>query len=198
MPERWLPIEGYEGFYEVSDKGRVRSVDRTIVNARGRRVRYKGRVLKQSITGEYMSVCLSKIGDAKPRSVHLLVLETFVGPRPGHPSQWHGCHNDGNWRNNNLSNLRWGTAQSNCQDAMEHGTHSRGERHGRSKLTEEEVSHIKYRFWQDPSDSNTSIARRYGVTHQTISLIRRGNTWDWVKPVNPDRKSQLEVSSRSR
>jgi hypothetical protein len=125
--ETWRPIAGHEG-YEVSDRGRVRSLDRTVaVMRRGRMVmtRYRGRVLKPNPDHKgYLQACLGRHG--RRARVHLLVLETFVGPRPvGHEA----AHWDGDPRNNALANLRWCTRAENAEDRRRHGTLLVGARH---------------------------------------------------------------------
>jgi len=117
MTEQWLPIPGLEGKYEASDTGLVRSLDRRIECAgRGSR-NMRGRVLSQHIgTHGYMAVSLG----GKTRTVHRVILETFVGPCP---DGMEGCHNDGDRYNNNVSNLRWDTRYENCQDIRRAGTH---------------------------------------------------------------------------
>lgn len=115
--ELWKPVVGYEGYYEVSDHGRVRSLDR--MDRRGY-VR-PGRMMKlvSRETGHlWVGLCVSR--QVKKRYVHALVLEAFVGLAPdGHVT----CHNDGDEKNNRLSNLRWDTQRSNVQDEVRHGTH---------------------------------------------------------------------------
>lgn len=100
--ERWLPIEGYEGCYEVSDQGRVRSLER--LNARGARVRE--RILTPMLCGrpKYHMVALHRDGVRNVRKVHHLVLEAFVGPRLGDVL----CrHKNDIPTDNRLSNLAW-------------------------------------------------------------------------------------------
>lgn len=105
--EQWRPVVGYEGIYEVSDHGRVRSLDR--FNHIGRR--YRGRVLRPSTDrGGYQRVVLSQNGNCKTAKIHSLVLEAFVGPRP---DGLHVCHGDSNPANNHLSNLRYATQSEN-------------------------------------------------------------------------------------
>ena len=116
--EKWLPVVGYEGQYEVSDHGQVRSMDR--INFRGRRTR--GRTLK---TGKKMSghllVALCRNNAKTTKYVHSIVLESFLGPRP---DGMEACHNDGNPGNNNVSNLRWDTRSANTHDQVRHGRHN--------------------------------------------------------------------------
>lgn len=114
--EIWLSIPGYEGSYEVSNLGRVRSLDR--VNSRGWSL--KGKILSPIDAGRYYQNTLTKDGKGVKYLTHRLVLEAFVGP-PGKDEQ--GCHNDGNSKNNHLSNLRWDTSSANQRDKVIHGTH---------------------------------------------------------------------------
>src|SRR6266568_3368540 len=110
--ETWLPVPGYEGKYEVSDLGRVRSLPRRWAG---------GRVLKP-MAARYMHVRLYGPGNGswQDAKVHLLVLTAFVSACPP------GCearHLDDDSHNNVLSNLRWGTHSENIQDQLRAGTH---------------------------------------------------------------------------
>lgn len=118
--EQWRPIPGYEGYYEVSDHGRVRSLDRTIERSNGQEVRRKGRVLRP---GTYVSghkhVNLHAPERKRKWRVHHLVLLAFVGPMP---EGMEVCHNNGNPADNRLENLRYDTHSSNLLDRNDHGT----------------------------------------------------------------------------
>jgi|ERR1700680_1481245 len=106
MIELWKPIVGFEDYYEVSDRGRVRNLRR-------------GNMLKARCGSRYPHVELRGV----ERTVHSLVLEAFIGPRP------HGMealHWDDDKRNNTLSNLRWGTVYENQADALRNGVPRRG------------------------------------------------------------------------
>lgn len=119
--EQWLPVVGYEGCYEVSDQGRVRSLDRKVLRA-GVQKAVRGRVLAQGDSGSgRRAVSLSRDGRAKTARVARLVLEAFVGPRP---DKYDACHNDGDVLNNQVDNLRWATRSANMLDAVEHSTHN--------------------------------------------------------------------------
>lgn len=129
MSEKWLPIAGYEGLYDISDWGRVWS-------------RLTERFLKPMTAGSYHRVALYCDGIRKVHKVHHLVLENFVGPRP---LGLMGCHRDDDDSNNRLTNLRWDTQSSNARDCIRNG------RNHQSLKT-------KCRNGHDYSPGNTRIA----------------------------------------
>lgn len=106
MEEIWKPVVGFEGKYEVSNRGRVKSY-----------VRKKGELLKPgfSSTG-YLTVAL---GRGNSRTLHSLVAEAFIGTRP---EGYEVLHADGTRTNNCVSNLSYGTRADNIQDSIKHGT----------------------------------------------------------------------------
>ncbi len=163
MKEVWLPVPGYDG-YMVSDRGRVRSIDRVVDMGRCKANRI-GKVLKQFVLnhGDYLIVQLSR----KSFTVHGLVALAFIGPRPaGH----HVAHNNGKKNDNRLVNLRYATAKENCHDAVEHGTR-------KSRLTKEQVLDIRA---LSRTVSQSKLAERYGITQPAISLIVNNHNWTWL------------------
>ena len=106
--EVWLPVVGYEGYYEVSNHGGVRnSATRKLV----------GSVDKFG----YAKVTLTTRDSKRDYRVHRIVLNAFAGINPG--DRPFGLHRDGDKLNNALSNLYWGDQKENMQDAIRHGTH---------------------------------------------------------------------------
>ena len=163
MKERWLPVVGYEGLYEVSNTGRVAGLVR-------------GGILSPSFTNNYAFVHLSADGERTTIPVHRLVLEAFDRPRPGGLE----CrHLDGDSTNNNHDNLLWGTRSENQMDRADHGTSNRGERCGASKLTEPDVHRIRS-LLSAGLDSGRKIARTFGVDEATIRRIKSGKIWSWL------------------
>lgn len=148
--------------YEVSTLGRVRR----LTASKGT---YRGRLKKPSISGTgYAIVNIER----KPRKVHALVLETFIGPRP---AGCDACHNDGSRLNSTLLNLRWASRIENMADARKHGTLSQGESHGCAKLTEADVYGIRL-------DASTGVLQKdlaafYKVSCGHISEIVNRKTW---------------------
>jgi hypothetical protein len=116
--EAWRSIDGYEGIYEVSDLGRVRSLPRA-TPYRGSTRRRGGQILK-AYPGNYghLSLHLHRDGNAFGHGVHRLVLEAFVGPCP---EGMQGCHRDDDPANNRLDNLEWGTPKQNQSQSHERG-----------------------------------------------------------------------------
>ena len=116
----WRDVPGWEGYYQVSDTGIVRSVDRLVTTSDDRQVWYDSQILKQYIQDSgHHRVTLHKNGKSTLRMVSTLVLEAFVGERPD--SRMESLHGDGNPSNNHFSNLRWGTSQENKHDTTRHG-----------------------------------------------------------------------------
>lgn len=106
MAEIWKPVSGYEGFYEVSDCGRVRSVERTVRSSRGNATkRSPSKILKQVLLKSgYLTVELCKYGIRKKKLVHRLVAESFLD-NPNNLPQVN--HKDENKSNNVIDNLEW-------------------------------------------------------------------------------------------
>ncbi len=121
MNEIWKPIPSYEGVYEVSDMGRVRSLDRAVAYGRFGNTSYKGRILKTRPTAKgYPLVTLAVKGVVKPVYVHHLVLLAFVGERPETDARSEIRHLDGDKTNNSLDNLVYGTIHENWDDRRRH------------------------------------------------------------------------------
>lgn len=116
MDEQWASVPGYEGLYEVSDQGRVRSLPRqTRAGYRG------GTVLKPGLgTDGYLLVVFSKEGKTKIQKVHQLVMRAFVGDQP---DSWQVAHGNGQKQDNRLTNLSYKTRSGNMLDSVQHGTH---------------------------------------------------------------------------
>jgi hypothetical protein len=137
------------------------------------------RLLKQGKHNKngYRFVILSKGGKTFHRSVHRLILETFVGERP---DGMEGCHSDGNKDNNGLSNLRWDTSASNHNDQRKHGTLPRvkGEHHGLSKLTNSQV--IDIRRLCTEKVSRKEIASKFCISASNVGRIESRRGWRHV------------------
>ena len=104
MSEQWKPIKGYEGIYEVSDLGRVRSLPRMLTDSKGRRHPVPMKMLKMHDRKGYDSVTLHDMGRKAIMSVHRLVAMAFI-PNPDNLPVVN--HRDENPKNNQVSNLEW-------------------------------------------------------------------------------------------
>lgn len=170
--EQWRDIPGYEGFYQVSDHGRVKALARVVQKVITKPglgsspVQFWAeRIMKTRVAANgYLRVMLRRDAQSAMVSVHYLVLRTFIGECP---QGQQACHNDGCRTNNHLSNLRWDTPKNNHADKKRHGTQPLGEKHHNAKLTDEQVLTIV----SDPRGP-AAIARDYGVTTQCVSQIR--------------------------
>lgn len=127
--ERWLPVPGYEGYYEVSSEGRVRSLDRFVDHASRWGGTYRGfcrgKVLSTSPTDQrrgdfHQKIGLCRDGKRSGQLVHRLVMLAFVGPCP---DGMEVCHNNGDPTDNRLSNLRYDTRAENMLDIVRSGEH---------------------------------------------------------------------------
>lgn len=118
--ERWLPVVGWEGLYEVSDQGRVRSLDRTVTFKDGRTRTWRSATRKpQKNPSGHLHMMLHKDGKTgKGYLVHRLVMAAFVGSCP---DGMEVCHNNGDPADNRLTNLRYDTRAANIQDCIDHG-----------------------------------------------------------------------------
>lgn len=155
--EIWKDIPGFDGRYQVSSMGRVRShmyprarILKQVINARGRPK------INLYLVGEP--------GNAVTREVHRLVLEAFVGPCP---DGMEACHNNGNPLDNRLSNLRWDTHSANAVDKRFHGT--------AGKLTPYDVQTI--RTWVEGGARQVDVAQMFGVTRGHLNNIVHNRAW---------------------
>jgi hypothetical protein len=171
--ENWKPVLGYEGYYEVSDYGRVRSLTRR--TAYRNRV-HRGRTLDPGLNHSgYPTVTLCVGGRREHWFVHELVLIAFVGQKPeGLITR----HKDGCKTNNNLSNLAWGTFAENAADAREHGTHEIGSMRKQAKLTEAAVAEMRKEAAEGTPVKD--IAKKWGVAFRTAAHAISGTKWKHV------------------
>lgn len=176
MSETWRPVVGCEGCYEVSDLGRVRSLDRSdmwIQRVRGGgdalvTRTWKGKILRPGVASNgYPTVALR----LQTRTVHSLVARAFLGPRP---EGLEICHSDGNRLNARLANLRYGTPQENAADSDVHGTRIRGSRYLNAKLNETSARHIRSLKGKIPQ---SELAKRYRVSSGAVQAVHDGRTW---------------------
>jgi hypothetical protein len=173
--ELWRPVVNYEGGYEVSSFGRVRSLDRQIICSDGRVRNRKGNMMRLSKRQNYLSVELFKNGVGTKRKVAHLVAEAFIGPKPEGLIVLHGPNGS---LDNSVFNLSYGTYKDNNYDRLRDGTMPMGETHKRSKLKEADVRGIFY--LHELGWSKRQIADFVGVTYQNVHAVLIGKTWKHI------------------
>lgn len=179
MTEIWRPVPSYEGLYDVSNWGRVKSLDRWVEYSNGKRRFYPGQILKllEGSKG-YLQVALSKNSKVWRVDVHKLVLLAFVGPRPS--SKHDACHGSKGRRCNHLFNLEWGLrkGKNNRTDKLRDGTLPIGEKHHNTKLTATDVYNI--RAAAACGEFQKDIAKRYGCSRSAIGMIVQRKSWKYT------------------
>ena len=175
LVETWKDIPEFRGSYQVSDMGRVRSVDRVVTFKDGRKRKFKGKVLKPHLSNRgYERLSLSNDGRYNTETVHRLVLETFE-PHVN-MNDLEVNHMDGNKLNNHLTNLEWVTRYDNMSHAHDTGLiNNIGERHPNAKLSNADVLEILQRL--DTGELHENIALDYGVGKSCIGKINIGAIW---------------------
>ena len=165
--EIWKDVPEYEGLYQVSNLGRVKSIPRTYKNRN-----YKGRVLAPTNARGYLHVLFSVNTTRKTMKVHRLVALAFLGSSDLYVNHINGVKTD-----NRLENLEYCTSQENMNHAVKMGVIKRGVEVNTNKLTENEAKAIKYGH---SGMLQKEIAKLYGVTSTLVSLIRLGKTWKHI------------------
>lgn len=172
--EVWRDVAGFEGLYQVSNHGRVRSLDHT-VRANGRLMHIRGRVLRSNVPSPYLGIILSKNGKAHPARIHRLVAAAFVDNPDGLP-----CvdHIDGDKTNNAATNLRWCTQKQNMCAASDKGlmrpvpyaqrTIEQQERYSKSR--KKPVVRSDGKEYESTADAAADL----GVTYSAVMHVLRG------------------------
>jgi hypothetical protein len=189
VKEIWKDIPGYEGYYQVSNIGRVKGLERKVPHPTcGGEMTVHEKILSpQTTINRVKQVSLSKNGNIKRKSVHRLVAIAFI-PNPKNKP----CinHKDGDRTNNNVNNLEWCTHSENTIHAYKNGLFpddmNSGSKNGRAKLNESQVKEIRTRFYK--ADKKTTfikdiyheLMKDYGVSRGTIHRIVKKTHWKSV------------------
>lgn len=176
----WKEIPLFEGRYEVSSSGEIRSL--ITVDSRGNKrtpnilAKYteirNGAIIRQTVT--LMHVDGSKV----KMNVHKAVVLAFIGDIP---KSMVIRHLDGNPTNNNLNNLRIGTYQENSNDQILHGSTLKGKKNPKCILSEELVIKIKTTDFS-VRGSQVEFSKDHSIKLSTINAIIKGRIWSWLLP----------------
>ena len=169
---KWVEIAGWEGWYEISDTGQVRSMDRRVPDRWGTDRFYHSQTKKLAPNpAGYLRVKLSRPGKGENYLVHRLVLESFVGPCP---DAMECRHLNDIKTDNRLENLAWGTREENCEDLVRNDKR-KGQSH---RLTAFQAFMIR----ETPTRPRVALdlAEALGVSVSTIGCIRAGQNWGWL------------------
>ena len=167
MAEIWRPVPGYEGYYEASDQGKIRGLDRDIIAKNGRCMHIKGRILKPRMVKDHLGVSLWRNHTQYHTYVHTIIALTFLGPRP---ERHEIRHLNGNIYDNRVLNLAYGTSKANKAD-----THAYGGKLGNQKLSVEDAKEIRRRHQE--GESYSSLARSFGVVKGCIGHVINGRSF---------------------
>lgn len=174
--EIWKDIEGWEGLYQISTLGRIKTLPRTVKAGSKNKLRTtKKRILKGHIN--YRGYAQTTLLDGKRKqriAVHRLVGFAFIPQIKGKDFI---NHKNGIKADNRLENLEWVTAQENKDHSIANGFEKAnfGENHGRAKLTEKNVIHIK-----TSNESSAALGKKYGVSTCHIRNIRNCKAWTHI------------------
>ena len=158
--EQWHDVGGYEGLYQVSNFGRVKSFHRGTV-----------KILKPALKHCYLFIELNRAGNAEQILIHRLVAQEFIPNPDGKPQV---NHRDGHKLNNYVDNLEWVTGSENQQHAVLNGLIKSGEKNYNAKLTNGQAEYIR----ENPNKlSQKELADKFGVRLATISNVQIGKCY---------------------
>ena len=181
MKEIWKTIKEFEGLYEISNYGRIKSLGRKTCGTVNWKTLGIDRIRKKVLTKwGYEIIALNLNGKAISKAVHTLVLNAF-NQKPESTERLEANHKDGNKTNNRADNLEWVTSKENKKHAFDSGlcNHRRGEALYNSKFTTEQIIDIKTRLKQ--GIPGTVLAEEFNVVPSTINHIKTGRNYNHIK-----------------
>lgn len=178
--EIWKDVKDYEGLYQVSNLGNVKSLDRIVETKNRKNYLRKGKVQKKSVNSfGYETVGFTVDNKTKIYRVHRLVALSFI-ENPENKPQIN--HIDGNKTNNNVNNLEWCTSSENQIHSVSTGLSNpsypvlKGSKNGRSLLTEEQVVEIRNKYIPYKYSAK-KLALEYNVSESCITHILNNTSW---------------------
>lgn len=178
LKEIFIPVKDFEGYYEVSNFGNVRSLERIIRNKNGKELKVRSRILiPRKHRNGYTLVNLCKNNIIKNCTIHKIVCQSFLGDRP---NLIEINHKDGNKKNNILDNLEYVTRSDNSRHAYRLGLKfTKGSKCSAAKLTEEDVIEIR-RSYLSREYNQVQLGKKYGVKANTICNIINRRYWTHI------------------
>jgi len=171
--EEWRAIAGYEGYYEASSSGRIKSLARTIDASDGSQRRYRTKIMTPKSRGAYLFTILSKGLKYEKISVAREVAKAFHGqPKPGDEVN----HKDGNKHNNSAQNLEWMTKSENATHMHRVLFKDVREQKYNHKLTDAKVL-LGRKLFAAGQATYSSLGRMFGTSHVAIRNAIVGKTW---------------------
>jgi hypothetical protein len=189
MIEIWKDIQGYEGLYQISNLGNVKSLSREWKVGYGGIGRNKTKILTPRLDRSkkgryYLRIKISKNGKEKIFLIHRLIAEAFIPNLKNKPQI---NHIDGDTLNNSINNLEWCTPSENMKHAFKIGLiippDNKGSKNGRSKLIENDIIQIK-KLYNERKITHKEIATMFDVTRSCISSIINNKAWRHISNTN--------------
>lgn len=183
--EVWADVPGYEGHYQVSNLGRVRSLDRIVTHKNGAKHFKEGQIQKPQDNGNgRLYKQLKRDGTYKNYYISRLVMLAFVGERP---EGYAICHDDGDIKNNRLDNLRYDTNLENNIDQFRHDTEGRG------ALPLRTVLEIRKKLDSDNTITTRELATKHNVEIHVIQGIRNRLNYSWLNDDGTIQESKTAI-----
>lgn len=182
MQEIWKSIDGFDGYYEVSNMGKIKTCKHSFIRKDGKPFSVSEKIIKgNKDTKGYLQVELKKDGVRTIKFIHRLVAEAFI---ENEQNKEQVNHKDGNKLNNCVSNLEWVTCRENIHHAWKNKLNRpiAGEKHGNHKLTEQAVKYIRDNYKPRSKEFGArALARKFNVSPYPIMNIINGKGWKHVK-----------------
>ena len=184
--EIWKDVPGYEGLYQVSTLGRVKSVDRYVTYNNGREVFTRGKILSLTLTkgNGRLQVNLSKDGKVEKTRPYIIVMLAFVGERP---ENMEICHINGIRTDDRLENLRYDTISENRID-----NYRQGKKASKGKLSVDDVLQIRHRY-KNENITQKELSIIYGVKISCIGKIVRKENFKWLNDDGTIDESKTQI-----